>query len=53
MQTLLITGKPSKALDSREEFHERTKLVFEMSKIYKFRAASRMHISCWDKSIFM
>lgn len=38
-------------LDSREEFHERTKLVFEMSKIYKFRAASRMHISCWDKTL--
>jgi hypothetical protein len=38
-------------LDNREEFHERTKFVFEMSKIYKFRAASRMHVSAWDKTL--
>jgi hypothetical protein len=38
-------------MDSREDFHERTRFVFEMSKIYKFRAASRMHVSCWDKTL--
>jgi organic radical activating enzyme len=38
-------------LDSQTDFHERTQFVFDMAKIYKFRAASRMHISAWDKTL--
>ena len=38
-------------LDNREDFHERTRFVFEMAKKYKFMASSRMHISCWDKTL--
>lgn len=38
-------------MDSQEQFHERTKFVMEMSKKYKFRGMSRMHISAWDKTL--
>lgn len=38
-------------LDSQEDFHERTEWVLEMSKIYKFRGLTRLHISAWDKTL--
>ena len=38
-------------MDARWQFHERTNFIMEMSKKYKFRAMSRMHISAWDKTI--
>ena len=38
-------------LDSQEHFHERTEWVLEMSKIYKFRGLTRLHISAWDKTL--
>ncbi len=37
-------------MDSRENFHERTKWVMEMGIKYKFIALSRMHISAWDQT---
>lgn len=37
-------------MDSRENFHERTKWVMEMGMKYKFIALSRMHISAWDQT---
>jgi len=38
-------------LDSQEDFHERTEWVLEVSKIYKFRGLTRLHISAWDKTL--
>lgn len=38
-------------LDNREDFHERTRFVFEMAKKYKFIGSTRLHISCWDKTL--
>ena len=38
-------------MDSRDQFHERTKFVMEMAKKYRFRGLSRMHISAWDKTL--
>lgn len=38
-------------MDSREQFHERTQFVMEMSKKYRFRGMSRMHLSAWDKTL--
>lgn len=38
-------------LDSQEDFHERTEWVLEMSKKYKFRGLTRLHISAWDKTL--
>lgn len=38
-------------LDSQTDFHERTQFVLEMSKIYKFRGLTRLHISAWDKTL--
>jgi len=38
-------------LDSQENFHERTQWVLEMSKKYKFRGLTRLHISAWDKTL--
>ena len=37
-------------MDSRENFHERTRWVMEMGMKYKFIALSRMHISAWDQT---
>jgi organic radical activating enzyme len=38
-------------LDSQTDFHERTQFVLEMSKRYKFRGLTRLHISAWDRVI--
>lgn len=38
-------------MDSREQYHERTRFVLEMAKKYKFRGMSRLHISAWDKTL--
>ena len=38
-------------LDSQTDFHERTQFVLEMSKKYKFRGLTRLHISAWDKTL--
>lgn len=37
-------------LDSREDFHERTRWILEMAKNYKFRGMTRLHVSAWDKT---
>lgn len=37
-------------LDSRENFHERTRFVLEMVKKYKFIGLTRLHVSAWDKT---
>lgn len=37
-------------LDSREDFHERTRFVLEMAKKYNFIGLTRLHISAWDKT---
>jgi organic radical activating enzyme len=38
-------------LDSQTDFHERTQFVLEMSKKYRFRGLTRLHISAWDKTL--
>jgi 7-carboxy-7-deazaguanine synthase len=38
-------------MDKQEDFHERTQWVLEMSKKYKFRGLTRLHISAWDKTL--
>jgi organic radical activating enzyme len=38
-------------MDSQEQFHERTQWVLEMSKKYRIRGLSRLHISAWDKTL--
>ena len=38
-------------LDSQTNFHERTQFVLEMSKKYRFRGLTRLHISAWDKTL--
>lgn len=38
-------------LDDQADFHERTQFVLEMSKKYKFRGLTRLHISAWDKTL--
>jgi len=38
-------------MDKQEDFHERTQWVLEMSKRYKFRGLTRLHISAWDKTL--
>jgi organic radical activating enzyme len=38
-------------MDDREDFHERTNFVLEMTKIYKFRGLTRLHISAWNRVI--
>ena len=38
-------------LDSQTDFHERTQFVLEMSKKYRFRGLTRLHISAWDRVI--
>lgn len=38
-------------MDSQDQFHERTQWVLEMSKKYKFRGLTRLHISAWDRVI--
>lgn len=37
-------------LDSRENFHERTRFVLEMAKKYGFIGLTRLHVSSWDKT---
>jgi organic radical activating enzyme len=37
-------------LDSREDFHERTRWVLEMAKKYNFIGLTRLHVSAWDKT---
>ena len=37
-------------LDSRENFHERTRFVLEMAKKYGFHGLTRLHVSAWDKT---
>lgn len=37
-------------LDSRDDFHERTRFVLEMAKKYNFIGLTRLHISAWDKT---
>lgn len=37
-------------LDSREDFHERTRWILEMAKKYKFIGLTRLHVSAWDKT---
>lgn len=37
-------------LDSREDFHERTRFVLEMSKKYRFIGMTRLHVSAWDRT---
>lgn len=37
-------------LDSRDDFHERTRWVLEMAKKYKFVGLTRLHVSAWDKT---
>jgi hypothetical protein len=36
-------------MDKQEDFHERTQWVLEMSKKYKFRGLTRLHISAWNQ----
>ena len=38
-------------LDSQTDFHERTQFVLEMSKRYKFRGLTRLHISAWNRTL--
>lgn len=38
-------------LDNIDDFHERTRWVLEMTKIYKFRGLTRLHISAWNKTV--
>jgi len=38
-------------MDSQTDFHERTQFVLEMSKKYRFRGLTRLHISAWDKTL--
>ena len=38
-------------MDRQEDFHEKTQWVLEMSKRYKFRGLTRLHISAWDKTL--
>ncbi len=38
-------------LDSRENFHERTRFVLEMAKKYRFIGLTRLHVSAWDKTV--
>jgi len=38
------------ALDSRENFHERTHFVLEMAKKYGFHGLTRLHISAWGNT---
>lgn len=38
-------------MDSREQFHERTRFVLEMAKKYGFIGLTRLHISAWDKTL--
>lgn len=38
-------------LDKRENFHERNLFVWEMAMKYKFKASTRLHISCFDKAV--
>lgn len=37
-------------LDKQEDFHERTRFVLEMAKIYKFIGLTRLHISAWNQA---
>ncbi len=37
-------------LDSRDNFHERTKFIMEMAIKYKFIGLTRLHVSAWDKT---
>ena len=38
-------------LDSQTDFHERTNFVLEMSKRYKVRGLTRLHISAWNRTL--
>lgn len=38
-------------MDSQDQYHERTYFVLEMSKKYKIRGLSRLHISAYDKTL--
>jgi organic radical activating enzyme len=38
-------------LDNQEDFHERTHFILEMSKKYRFRGLTRLHISAYDQVI--
>jgi organic radical activating enzyme len=37
-------------LDSQENFHERTRFILEMAKIYKFIGLTRLHVSAWNQT---
>ncbi len=45
-RTIMMPG-----LDSRENFHERTRFVLEMAKKYGYIGMSRLHVSAWDKTV--
>ena len=36
-------------LDSRKDYHERTRFCLEMAKKYGYIGLSRLHVSAWDK----
>jgi organic radical activating enzyme len=38
-------------LDDAANFEERTRFVMEMSKKYKFRGLTRLHIAAWNKTL--
>ena len=38
-------------LDSREDFHERTRFVAEMAIKHRFIGMTRLHVSAWDKVV--
>jgi len=38
-------------MDNQDQYHERTNFALEMSKKYKVRGLSRLHISAWDKTL--
>lgn len=38
-------------LDDAANFEERTRFVMEMSKLYKFRGLTRLHIAAWNKTL--
>ena len=37
-------------LDSREDYHERTRFCMEMAKKYGYTGMTRLHVSAWDKT---
>jgi organic radical activating enzyme len=37
-------------LDSRKDYHERTRFCLEMAKKYGYTGLTRLHVSAWDKT---